>query len=63
MARDWYKTFGFIESPTDEFHLFLLIQDLESNAKVDSALADDNFPATFQIPLIRRQRVSPGRSD
>lgn len=29
-ARDWYKkAAGFIESPTDEFHLLLLIQEIE----------------------------------
>lgn len=29
-ARDWYKkSAGFVESPTDPFHLLLLIQDIE----------------------------------
>jgi hypothetical protein len=32
-ARDWYKKYGFIESPTDELHLLLLIQDIEKNSK------------------------------
>jgi GNAT superfamily N-acetyltransferase len=31
-ARDWYKkAAGFMESPTDEFHLFLLIKDIEKS--------------------------------
>jgi len=32
-VRDWYKKYGFIESPTDPFHLLLLIQDIEKNSK------------------------------
>jgi GNAT superfamily N-acetyltransferase len=31
-VRDWYKKFGFIESPTDQFQLLLLIQDIEKNS-------------------------------
>ena len=27
-ARRFYEHFGFIESPTDPFHLFLLVKDL-----------------------------------
>ena len=33
-VRDWYKKqAGFIESPTDSLHLFLLIQEIEKNLK------------------------------
>lgn len=32
-ARDWYKKYGFIESPTDQFHLLLLIQDIDKNSQ------------------------------
>ena len=28
-AAKWYKKYGFIESPTDPFHLLLLMQDIE----------------------------------
>ena len=28
-AREWYKKYDFIESPTDQFQLFLLIEDIE----------------------------------
>jgi len=27
-ARSWYQHFGFVESPTDPFHLFVLMKDL-----------------------------------
>jgi GNAT superfamily N-acetyltransferase len=30
-ARNWYKKYGFVESCTDDFHLLLLIQDIEKN--------------------------------
>jgi GNAT superfamily N-acetyltransferase len=29
-ARAWYKKFGFEESPTDPYHLFLLIKDAKA---------------------------------
>ena len=32
-VRDWYKEYGFIESPTDQFQLLLLIQDIEKNSQ------------------------------
>lgn len=28
-ARQWYKTFDFVDSPSDPLHLFLLIKDLK----------------------------------
>ncbi len=32
-AKHWYKRFDFIESPTDSFHLFLLLKDIRSIMK------------------------------
>ena len=28
-AKQWYKQFGFDESPTDPLHLYLLLKDLK----------------------------------
>ena len=30
-ARIWYKKYGYEESPTDPYHLFLLIKDVKAN--------------------------------
>jgi GNAT superfamily N-acetyltransferase len=30
-ARNWYKKFGFEESPTDPYHLFLLMKDVKAS--------------------------------
>ena len=29
-ARDWYLNWEFLESPTDPFHLFLLVKDIKT---------------------------------
>jgi GNAT superfamily N-acetyltransferase len=33
-AAKWYKKYGFIESPTDPFHLLLLMQDIEKSEAI-----------------------------
>jgi GNAT superfamily N-acetyltransferase len=35
-AREFYKHFGFVESPTHEFHLMLLMKDLRHSLRPQS---------------------------